>query len=96
MGQNLTDLYTKLAEQENAIHQTRSIILNTSLINVKAENEELRQSVRIADNELKILGLRQEVMSFSKTSSLYRLGRKFHQLDNIRNYIVLNFNSFKS
>ena len=88
MGHNLTDLYTKLAEQENAIHQTRSIILNTSLINVKAENEELRQSVRIADNELKILGLRQEVSSFSKFYNLYRLERK--QVDNTTNYIVLN------
>ena len=94
MGHNLTDLYTKLAEQENAIHQTRSIILNTSLINVKAENEELRQSVRIADNELKILGLRQEVNSFSKFYHLCTLER--NQVNNTTKHIVLNSNFFKS
>ena len=47
--------------QEKALHETRSIVLNTSLSKVKAENDELRQSVRIADNELKIIGLREEV-----------------------------------
>ena len=61
MGYNLTDLYTKLADQEKLLHETRSTLLNTSLSNVKAENDELRQSVRIADNELKIIGLREEV-----------------------------------
>ena len=50
--------------QENALHETRSILLNTSLSKVKAENDELRQSVRIADNELKIIGLREEVIFF--------------------------------
>ena len=57
----MTDLYTKLGMQEKALHETRSIVLNTSLSKVKAENDELRQSVRIADNELKIIGLREEV-----------------------------------
>ena len=61
MGYNLSDLYTKLADQEKLLHKTRSTLLNTSLSNVKAENDELRQSVRIADNELKIIGLREEV-----------------------------------
>lgn len=49
--------------QEKGLHETRSILLNTSLSKVKAENDELRQSVRIADNELKIIGLREEVIS---------------------------------
>ena len=64
---NLTDLYTKLGVQENGLHETRSILLNTSLSKVKAENDELRQSVRIADNELKIIGLREEVIFFDVT-----------------------------
>ena len=49
------------------MHETRSILLNTSLSKVKAENDELRQSVRIADNELKIIGLREEVIPFNVT-----------------------------
>ena len=61
MGHNLTDLYNKLAQQEKIVHETRSSLLNKSLTNVKAENDELRQSVRIADNELKIIGIREEV-----------------------------------
>ena len=65
MEHNLTDLYTKLGIQENGLHETRSILLNTSLSKVKAENDELRQSVRIADNELKIIGLREEVIPFN-------------------------------
>ena len=67
MEHNLTDLYTKLGIQENGLHETRSILLNTSLSKVKAENDELRQSVRIADNELKIIGLREEVIPFNVT-----------------------------
>ena len=67
MEHNLTDLYTKLRIQENGLHETRSILLNTSLSKVKAENDELRQSVRIADNELKIIGLREEVIPFNVT-----------------------------
>ena len=57
--------------QEKGLHETRSILLNTSLSKVKAENDELRQSVRIADNELKIIGLREEVISF--TPSFYSI-----------------------
>ena len=58
---NLTHLYEKLDNQEELLHKTRSILLNTSVSNVQKENNELRQSVRIADNELKIIGLREEV-----------------------------------
>ena len=72
MGYNLTNLYTKLADQEQLLHKTRSTLLNTSLSNVKAENDELRQSVRIADNELKIIGLREEVSLF-KTHVKFKL-----------------------
>ena len=57
--------------QEKGLHETRSILLNTSLSKVKAENDELRQSVRIADNELKIIGLREEVI-FLILNLLYR------------------------
>ena len=64
MGNNLTNLYGRLNAQEDLLHETRSLILNTSVSKVKAENDELRQSVRIADNELKIIGLREEVSVF--------------------------------
>ena len=71
--------------QEKELHETRSILLNTSLSKVKAENDELRQSVRIADNELKIIGLREEVISF--TPSFYSI--ESYRIDSTNYYTML-------
>lgn len=49
--------------QAELIEDTRSLIINSSILQISQDNDELQQSVRIADNELKIIMLTDQVLS---------------------------------
>ena len=55
LGQQVTGFAEKLELQRVQLSEARQEFLNSSLIKVERENDELRQSVRIADNELRIM-----------------------------------------
>ena len=47
--------------QADLLEDTRSLLINSSILHIHQENQELKQSVRIADNELKIIMLIDQV-----------------------------------
>ena len=50
--------------QADLLEDTRSLLINSSILHIHQENQELKQSVRIADNELKIIMLIDQVSTF--------------------------------
>ena len=50
--------------QADLLEDTRSLLINSSILHIHQENQELKQSVRIADNELKIIMLIDQVRTF--------------------------------
>lgn len=60
---NLTYLNEMFMNQAELIEDTRSLIINSSILQISQDNDELQQSVRIADNELKIIMLTDQVLS---------------------------------
>jgi hypothetical protein len=54
--------------QSELLHNTRSMLINSSIMQITQDNDELKQSVRIADNELKIIMLTDQVSRLPLTS----------------------------
>ena len=48
-------------QQADLLQDTRSLLINSSIMQISQDNDELKQSVRIADNELKIIMLTDQV-----------------------------------
>jgi len=65
LSQKLADLGSKLETQQTQFSEARNLFINSSLTKVEKENDELRQSVRIADNELRIMIHEEEVKKIS-------------------------------
>ena len=61
LGQQVSSFGQKLEMQRVQLSEARQQFLNSGLIKVERENDELRQSVRIADNELRIMLHEQQV-----------------------------------
>ena len=59
---NLAYLNDMFLNQAELLQDTRSLLINSSVMQIGHENDELKQSVRIADNELKIIMLTDQVM----------------------------------
>ena len=58
---NLTYLNDMFLHQADLLQDTRSLLINSSITQISQDNDELKQSVRIADNELKIIMLTDQV-----------------------------------
>jgi hypothetical protein len=69
LGRKVTTFAEKLEQERTAFAEARKQFSNSNLVRVEHENEELRQSVRIADNELRIMLHEEEVILHS-----YKLG----------------------
>ena len=52
---------SKFQAQSELLQDTRSLLLNSSILQIRNDNDELKQAVRIADNELKIIMLIDQV-----------------------------------
>lgn len=48
-------------QQADLIEDTRSLLINSSIMQISHDNDDLKQAVRIADNELKIIMLIDQV-----------------------------------
>ena len=59
---NLAYLNDMFLNQADLLQDTRSLLINSSIMQIGHENDELKQSVRIADNELKIIMLTDQVI----------------------------------
>ena len=74
LGKQVASFGKKLEMQRLEFSESRNRFLNSSLLKVERENDELRQSVRIADNELRIMLHEEEVfvrkINSSKMKSL--------------------------
>ena len=53
-------------QQADLLQDTRSLLINSSVMQISQDNDELKQSVRIADNELKIIMLTDQVQRILK------------------------------
>ena len=63
---NLAYLNDMFLNQADLLQDTRSLLINSSIMQIGHENDELKQSVRIADNELKIIMLTDQVLCILK------------------------------
>ena len=57
----VSELDERFNEQADELRETRSILLNSSIMHISQDNDELKKAVRIADNELKIIMLIDQV-----------------------------------
>ena len=57
----LTYLDGMFNSQADLLEDTRSLLINSSILNIHQENQELKQSIRITENELKIIMLIDQV-----------------------------------
>ena len=61
VSEKLNYLTGMFNSQADLIQDTRSLLINSSIMHISHDNDELKQSVRIADNELKIIMLLDQV-----------------------------------
>ena len=64
LQKQVSQLGDKLEHERFLLSQVRQQFMNSSLARVEQENDELRQSVRIADNELRLMLHEEEVGNF--------------------------------
>ena len=64
LGNNSDIVYLTrmMDEQAELLHNTRSLVINSSILHLRKDNDELKQSVRIAENEMKIIMLTDQVI----------------------------------
>ena len=67
--EKVLDLNEKFIKQEDQIEDTRRLLLNSSILQITNDNDELKKAVRIADNELKIIMLIDQVHFFYKNKT---------------------------
>ena len=58
---NIAYLIHMIDEQAELLHNTRSLLINSTILRLRKDNDELRTTVRIADNEMKIIMLTDQV-----------------------------------
>ena len=58
-------------QQADLLQDTRSLLINSSIMQISQDNDELKQSVRIADNELKIIMLTDQVHRIRITKMIF-------------------------
>ena len=58
-------------QQADLLQDTRSLLINSSIMQISQDNDELKQSVRIADNELKIIMLTDQVHRIRSTKLIF-------------------------
>ena len=68
---NLTYLNNMFLQQADLLQDTRSLLINSSIMQISQDNDELKQSVRIADNELKIIMLTDQVHRIRSTKLIF-------------------------